>query len=711
MRLRRSIFVAAAGFVLSISLAAHANPDQSLHTVSPWVLKARLQGPADDAQRVLITAFLSWRNPDALEKLLQDQTDPKSSRYGEFLTPDQFHAAFSPKSSDVVLVQSTLRSLGFTVEYTPDSGLFVRASGTVAQVRQAFHVTQNLYSYRGKILRAHAEEPSLPSALQGVVTHIAGLDDSRKLMRPTSRTRVQMPARVSSGSPHLPFGFPIPGPCSHYWGDSQTTLVAAKPFPYGDKLPWATCGYLPHQIREAYGANHVTETGRGVRIAITDLYASPTLVTDVNRYSVNHGLPPLTGANFRQILPANVNKVPKGDPCGATGWFAEQTLDVTAVHSMAPGASILFVAGACDEIDMADGGVALEPLYEVIDHRLADIVSDSWLYNGEADVAPGQLQSDNAQFIQAALEGMSLLFGSGDDGDLIPQGNCFGGPNPIATGSWPSTSPYVTSVGGTSLLLENASGEKSEYPWGYFYSVFQSPLISSDGKTLADQGFSAFFFSCAGGGGPSLVMAQPFYQKNVVPEHLATHTRMANGQIEIIRPARVTPDISMFADIAEGFSVGETYEISSPPVDAGCLKLTTNTEYCEQPNGGTSLATPLLAGVVALVDEARFSQGQGSAGLVNPALYRSPVGAHWYNDKPIIDITAPTHPLGSVIALLDVNNFAAFATIDSSFDGHTVIENLDTSLRGAPGYDAASGLGVPNVPPLIRALSAPNEVP
>jgi subtilase family serine protease len=98
-----------------------------------------------------------------------------------------------------------------------------------------------------------------------------------------------------------------------------------------------------------------------------------------------------------------VNVVPPGDPCSSGIWFLEETLDVEALHSIAPDADILYVAGACDAADEPDGGVGIDPIYEVIDHHLADIVSNSWLYNGEADVSAGELQSDNAEFIHQPL--------------------------------------------------------------------------------------------------------------------------------------------------------------------------------------------------------------------------------------------------------------------------------------------------------------------
>jgi subtilase family serine protease len=701
-------------------------------TVSPWLRRATKVGPADESKRVAITAYLSWRNQTELEQLVAEQTTLGSPGYGQFLSPEQFHTAFSPKAEEVTRVQEALRSLGFKIEYTPASGLFVTASGTVAQIEAAFQVSQNLYSFRGKLLRAHAEDPSIPASLVGVLTYIGGLDDSRLLKRPARPQgagpgasaiaplalmsngglgRLPLAATSTTAPPALmpPYGGPGRFPCSHYWGDATANLSTTSPFPYGgNDLPWFECGYTPQQIRQAYGSDKVRETGLGVRIAITDVYSSPTIVEDVNQYAANHGLPLLTHDNFRQILQPGATTVPANDPCGYQSWWTEQTLDITAAHLMAPDAFIVYVGGACDEIDSVDGGVAIEPVYQVIDTRLADIVSNSWLYNGEADVAPGELLCDNFEFIQAAAEGMSLLFAAGDDGDLTLSGAAFGGPNPVASGSWPATSPLVTAMGGTSLLLKNASGEKSEYGWANYETVFNDPLISPDGKSVTDQGqgwIVPFIWTFGGGGGPSLVMPEPFYQMNVVPTLLATQTFLADGTaVPLSPPRRVTPDIAMVADPFTGILDGETYTIATPPVDPGCTQLSETTEYCEFPIGGTSLATPLFAGALALVNEHRFSHRRGPVGFVNPALYRLPVGEAGSN-APILDVNAPSEPIGALGALFGYNDLVVFETVDSYPDSNgNVIENVDSSLRSAPGYDNVTGLGAPNIPALIKAL-------
>ena len=681
-------------------------PPVLAQTVPPWQKRAQKLGAAADNKRLVITVYLSWQHQDELERLFRDQTDSRSSRYGQYLTPAEFHAAFSPKEEDVVAVKDALKGLGFHVEYVPESRLFVKASGTVAQVKRAFSVSQNLYSYRGKTLRSHAEEPTVPASLRGLVTYIAGLDDSRLLIRPMHTSKSQGLNQPQSGSLQPPPGYPLYRPCSTYWGDTTSALEIPGGFPYGSDLPWIICGYTPQQIRTAYRADQVHQTGRGVAVAVTDLYASPTLLSDVNTYSAHHGLPPLTNNNFQQILLPNVNQIPPGDPCLSSGWLGEQTLDVTAVHAMAPGASIIQVAGACDAVDELDQGVGAEPLYYAIDNRVADIVSNSWSYLGEADVSPGQLFSDNLQFLQAAIQGMSLLFASGDDGDLTQSGLLYlGYSQPIASGSWPATSPLVTAVGGTSLLLRNARGDKSEYGWATYTVPFQNPLVGN-GIVTADS-YQTPYWTWAGGGGPSLVMPEPFYQVAVVPTILATETVTATGQIVPLNPpARVTPDIAVDADIDTGLLVGETFTISFPPVDGGCTQVTQTTEYCELGTGGTSLATPLLAGVLALVNEDRYSHHCGPLGFINPAIYNLQVGPQGSDRAPVIDVNAPSQPIGYLFAYAGYNNFAGGGTIDSTIDANgNIVENVDSSLKSAPGYDPVTGLGVPNVPAFMNALS------
>jgi subtilase family serine protease len=264
----------------------------------------------------------------------------------------------------------------------------------------------------------------------------------------------------------------------------------------------------------------------------------------------------------------------------------------------------------------------------------------------------------------------------------------------------------VTAVGGTSLLLTDSSGNKSEYGWANYYSSLQNPLISNNGATVTDEGWGSFSYGGSSSGGPSLIMLEPSYQKKIVPKVMATQTYLSSGEpVPLDPPRRVTPDIAMVADPNTGLLFGETYTITSPPVDAGCLQLSKKTEYCEQEIGGTSVASPLFAGVVALVNDSRLSNGRGPIGFVNPALYRLPVGETTGSGRPIIDVNAPSKPVGGLYGALGYDNYAVFVGIDSYAESNgTVIENVDTSLRSQHGYDNVTGLGAPRVPQLIEAL-------
>ena len=266
MKLNKIVLLSVYTFAGLVAASAPLRAQRLSGTRPAWLSRAQKLGPADENTRVVIEAYLSWRNQSQLEQLIQEQATPGNPRYGQFLTPEQFHAAFSPRLEDVALVQRTLSALGFQIKHTPDSGLFIVASGTVGQIKQAFGVSQNLYSYRGKILRAHAEEPSLPAQLSGLVTYIDGLDETRPLMKPALARPLRAGMQPSSTSGVIP---PPQGgdnlyPCSNYWDDHQALLESPVPFPYGSNLPWQICGYTPQQVRAAYGADQVRKLERAL---------------------------------------------------------------------------------------------------------------------------------------------------------------------------------------------------------------------------------------------------------------------------------------------------------------------------------------------------------------------------------------------------------------------------------------------------------------
>jgi subtilase family serine protease len=711
------IHIVSSTLALSLGLAGlgHAELPGQQKNVPHWASQTNHVASAAESDRVTIVAYLSWRNQSALKDLIAAQATPNSAHYGQYLTPEQFHAQFSPMAADVQRVQRTLEKLGFHIDHVPASGLFVKATGSVAQAKAAFGVSQELYSYKGKTLRANVETPRIPAAISDVVTYVAGLDESGMLRKPShirlneaEGSAVRAAANATS-SDHAAPNAPPPvaanlpsGVCSNYWADHSATLSTAAA-PYQATLPWLICGYDPQQVREAYGVNRVRQDGSGVRVGIVDLYASPTIQDDVNRYSKNHGLPRLTSKNFRQIVPAGLFDVPASDPCGPQGWYGEQSLDFAAVHSMAPGASIIYSATACT--DPGNGG-----LYVLIDNHFADIVTNSYGYGGEVDagVPLDFINAEDQFFMQAAAQGMSILFSSGDNGDVAASTG-------EASGSWEATSPYVTAVGGTSLALLDRSGDKKEWGWGTYRVSMTGVTVAADGKTIATSGPALpFSFYSGSGGGPSLVESAPSYQA-AVPYKLSGYTTLADGTVVPLgSPFRVTPDISMVGDPYTGFLYGETFTIAGDPVsDSGCTPISSTLEYCEGSIGGTSLSSPLFAGVLALVNQARFHNHKGPVGFVNPALYALGHGGDDDSSAPIVDVKKPSAPTAVLRGYLGNPNRLRVVTMNSvpnpnyvpgEDDQPAVIEGADTSYLTTRGYDEVTGLGTPNVPALIRAL-------
>src|SRR5262249_43456525 len=150
--------------------------------------------------------------------------------------------------------------------------------------------------------------------------------------------------------------------------------------------------------------------GRGQTVAVIDAYASPTIVQDVNQWSTNRGLPALRPNQFSQVVAPGTFRRPQNPRQDPQGWYGEQTLDIEAVHGMAPGANIVYV-GAPNSYQDLDAA-----LNHVVDRGLAQIVTNSYGWSTEL-LPPGRVKPVEDTLIQAAAEGIGVYFSSGDDGD------------------------------------------------------------------------------------------------------------------------------------------------------------------------------------------------------------------------------------------------------------------------------------------------------
>jgi subtilase family serine protease len=372
-------------------------------------------------------------------------------------------------------------------------------------------------------------------------------------------------------------------------------------------------------------------------------------------------------------------------------------------------------------------------LYNVLYNHLADVVTNSYGYGGEA-IAPGQQATDEQAYLAGGAQGITILFSSGDSGDL-------GELNGAASGSWPATSAYVTGVGGTSLFV-SSDGIKSEYGWGNYRdfladaTIKSKSLIETSGLTQTfiptPQGnlyYDDFSFYAGSGGGISLLDAQPSYQASAVPLALATTLNLASDYTEPLpNPQRVSPDVAMVADPYTGYLFGETFTIAGDKyANAGCKPISSTEEYCENAEGGTSLASPLMAGVVAVMNQKLIATGKPVVGFANPLFYSLGSGGNGagnLNSAALNQIVAPSQPVSVLRGYANGEFPPRVVTINSvpfyidqtdpyvlEVCAATICEGLDdifnytslSSYDGNPaGYNDVTGLGVPYVPKLLN---------
>jgi len=643
MRSRLAVVVAlgtAAASVLGGG-SATAAPRPGRHVLNGtqpnWLSKARATGGAPaDASTIHFGLLLKLRDTAGAEATLASISDPTSASYGKWLTSSDFATRYAPAKADVAAVQSWLGAQGFALRNTL-GGMYVEASGSTAQINKVFGTKMENYTYQGKTVHANSTALSLPdgtpAVVVGAVSGVVGLDEGSTMMKPAETL------------PGPDTGFRNGTPCSKYYGGTTAT---AQPSVNGKKLPYAVCGYEPKQYQSAYGVSDQIKhgyDGRGLTVAVTDAFASPTIVADTKTYNKKHGLPAFGKHQFKQITPG-----PDGydsvASCGGAGWYGEETLDIEAVHSMAPGANVVYVGGAD-----CNGGL-IEAWAQTIDDHAADIITNSW---GDGTDDPAALGEDFIDFmlqfsLEAALTGITVDFSSGDDGDQTA-----GGTNlPAKTVDFPADLPFVTGVGGTSVGIDKHGKRVWEHGWQNAYAQ-----LSTDGKTWGDPAYSS-----GGGGGTSILFGQPFYQRGVVPTSISEYFGST--------PMRTVPDISMPGDPNTGFLVGQTQAFTNG-----------GTHYDEYRIGGTSLSSPLLAGMQAVASQ----KAHHPVGFANPLYY------HEAGKSALIDITAPTKALQQVRTNF-VNN--QDATGGRAYLLQTVDVQTST-IHSTTGYDAETGVGTPGL--------------
>ncbi len=329
----------------------------------------------------------------------------------------------------------------------------------------------------------------------------------------------------------------------------------------------AAAPYTPAQVRAAYGFNFLSRAGAGQTIAIVDAYDDPNIAGDVRNFSATFGLPQFNTAGGPTFTKVNQSGTaitgPANAPAGNVSWGIEESLDVEWAHAIAPEANIVLVeAGSTYASDLMPAVSTAA--------GLAGVVSMSWGVNefsGETGAA--------YDGVFAAHPGVTFIASSGDGGALH-------GPE------WPSVSPYVLGVGGTSLTADAAGNYLGESGWGNAYR--------------GNYAVGSYFYG-GSGGGVSQYESQPSYQKGVVSQ---STTR------------RTSPDVAYDANPNTGVYVYDSYG-------------TSGTHWGEV--GGTSAGAPQWAGLTALVNQTLAGiggapLGQSASALIYNLAKQNPADFH-----------------------------------------------------------------------------------
>jgi subtilase family serine protease len=371
----------------------------------------------------------------------------------------------------------------------------------------------------------------------------------------------------------------------------------------------------PAQLTAAYNLGPLQKRGidgAGQTIVIVDSFGSPTIVADLASFDSAFGL--RAPASLKVIQPAG--PVPAyQDNSSRAGWASETSMDVEWAHAMAPAAAIVLVETPTAETEGPAGFPQIVTAENyVLRHHLGQVISQSFGATEETFSSPAQLLALRGPYELAARDHVTVLAASGDNGasgETTDMRSVYD--RPVV--EWPASDPLVTAVGGTQLKL------------------------GQDGQRLApDSAWNQ------GGGGQSAIFTRPSYQ---------------DGVARITGSHRGIPDISMDASCSSPVAVYGTF-----PGGGGW-----------QTSCGTSLATPLMAGIVALADQVAGHP----LGLINPALYKMSAA----RSAGITDILAG----------------------DNAVRGDGGVQTVP-GFRAAPGYDLASGTGTVNgavfVPELAR---------
>ncbi len=632
------------------------------NTHHPLAVDANAVGRVESGhalQRMVLVLSPSEAQETALKQLISDQHTRNSPNYHHWLTPAQFGAQFGAADADVQAAAAWLQSAGFSVERIAGSKRWVEFSGTASQVENAFQTVMQYYRVNGKTFLANSTDLAVPAELSGVTRGILSLNNFgrtspiHEVYGAAGRTADGVKTKLT---PNLTAA-----------GSTNTYYVAPGDFA---------------AIYNTNGLLNAGVDGTGISIAVTA--QSQIELTDVQTFRQIFGLKS-NDPNFLLSGP---------DPGVANQLDSEEALlDVEWAGAVAPGATInLVVAGSTD----TTSGVDLAAAY-AIDNQVSPILTYTY---GTCEQALGSVGNAfyNALWQQAAAEGITVVVASGDNGAAGCDNPTAGMPatQGLAVNGVAAT-PFNIAVGGTefadvsqpatfwsatnSANYSSAIGYIPETAWNE--SCDPSQTASATNCVLGNSNFSLL----SSAGGASTIYPKPSWQTGtgVPPDS-----------------ARDVPDVALAAAAGHDEAVYCT-SLGGTPCQINAQQEVVGLTLV----GGTSLSTPAMAGILALIEQKNGAlQGQ-----VNYVLY--PLAQTQGNS---CNSSAQTNPAAQTSCIFyDVtvgnNEVPCAGASPGCSSTQTGMNGFTTGQTAGPGYDLVTGLGSVNATNLAMAWKNSTLVP
>src|SRR6185312_14576583 len=398
-----------------------------------------------------------------MEALITSQHNPKSAQFQKWLTPQQFGDAFGVTDGDIATVTAWLTAQGFTVNNVYPNKTQIDFSGTAAQVRQAFHTQENIYTFNQFKHLANARDISIPAALKQVVAGVMGLDD----FQPQPLHKKPAIVQWDASKKHFEAPRPVAGAKAGAPGAIDAKVIS-QAISWGGAGGWR--GLAPNDLATMYGVRTIRNngvTGKGITIAVVE--AGDMVPADWTNFVDVFNLAKY-GGTFQQFNPAppsgDNNCTDPNDIYGYTMDFDETLLDAEWSTAIAPGANIWvascsgYNADYSPSTDNFFGGVFIAATNLINSGNRPDIISVSYGY-GEIATGSASKTAIDLMWAQADAEGISVFVSTGDSGSNPD----FNGMIIDAAGldaNALATSPHVTAVGGTDTA-DVLDGTTSKY--------------------------------------------------------------------------------------------------------------------------------------------------------------------------------------------------------------------------------------------------------